>query len=287
MALDREKLMAFDMQPVERRYTTHDTILYALGLGLGADPVDANQLRFVYEENLAALPTLATVLAGRSATRLRDPSLGIDWVRAVHGEERIVLHRPLPSQGAIVAKARVVGVDDKGRDKGALVHIACEIVDQASNLPLATVEHGIFFRGDGGCGSAGGAPPLPHTLPTRAPDVACDMPTLPQAALIYRLSGDDNPLHADPEFARRAGFPRPILHGLCSFGVAGHALVKTMCGYDPARLRAMQGRFSAPVFPGETLGVEMWRDGTVISFRVRVRGRDAVAIDRGRADIAG
>jgi acyl dehydratase len=124
-----------------------------------------------------------------------------------------------------------------------------------------------------------------HAIPERAPDAVCDLPTRPETALIYRLSGDPNPLHVDPAVAKAAGFPRPILHGLATFGIAGHAILKRLCDYDPARLSAIAGRFSAPVFPGETIRTEMWRDGTVVSFRARVLERDVIALNNGRAKI--
>jgi len=143
-----------------------------------------------------------------------------------------------------------------------------------------------FARANGGFGGPSGPVKEPHKLPERKPDMICDLPTLPQAALIYRLSGDYNPLHAEPEFAKRAGFKMPILHGRCTFGVAGHAILKTCCGYDPAKLVSMEGRFSSPVFPGETIRTEMWRDGNVISFRALIAERDAVVFTGGRAEVA-
>jgi acyl dehydratase len=143
----------------------------------------------------------------------------------------------------------------------------------------------IFCRGDGGFGGPPRQTPPPHPIPARAPDAVCDLGTRPEMALIYRLSGDYNLLHADPAVARAAGFDRPILHGLGTFGVSGHAVLKTLCGYDPARLISFAGRFSAPVFPGETIRTEMWRDGAVVSFRARVVERDVVAINNGRAEV--
>jgi len=160
-----------------------------------------------------------------------------------------------------------------------------QVIDKASGALLATLKQTTFCRADGGFGGPQREAPAPHALPERAPDITCDLPTRPEMALIYRLSGDVNPLHAEPEFAKAAGFPRPILHGLATFGVAGHALLKSLCGYDPARLAAMAGRFSAPVYPGETIRTEIWRDGKVASFRARVLERDVVAVNNGRADI--
>jgi acyl dehydratase len=205
----------------------------------------------------------------------------------VHGEQGLVLHAPVAPHGTVIGRNRVVDVADKGEGKGALVYSINEISDKASGRLLATLMQTTFCRADGGFGGAvRRETPPPHALPARAPDVTCDLATRPEMALIYRLSGDVNPLHADPEFAKAGGFPRPILHGLATFGVAGHALLKSVCGYDPARLTAMAGRFSAPVFPGETIRTEIWRDGPVVSFRARVVERDVVAINNGRAEVS-
>jgi acyl dehydratase len=177
-------------------------------------------------------------------------------------------------------------VIDKGAGKGALLLMERAIFDKATGEALATIRQTVFCRADGGfSGKQRPSPPV-HALPERAPDIVCDLQTRPEMALIYRLSADVNPLHADPEVARAAGFPRPILQGLGSFGVAGHAILRSVCGYDPSRLRSIAGRFSAPVFPGETIRTEMWRDGAIVSFRARVVERDAVAINNGRAEVA-
>jgi acyl dehydratase len=157
---------------------------------------------------------------------------------------------------------------------------------QGSGELVCSLTSTSFARANGGFGGPSGPTREPHALPSRKPDMICDLPTLPQAALIYRLSGDYNPLHAEPAFAKRAGFKAPILHGRCTFGIAGHAVLKTCCAYDPARLIAMEGRFSAPVFPGETVRTEMWQDGNVISFRALIVDRDAVVLTGGRAEVA-
>ena len=169
--------------------------------------------------------------------------------------------------------------------KGALVLSERAITDKATGEPIATVTHTMFCRGDGGFGGPPRQAPEPHPLPGRAADTVCDLATRPEAALIYRLSGDLNPLHSDPAAAKAAGYPRPIMHGLGSFGTAGHAVLKTYCGYAPQKLIAFAARFSAPVFPGETLRTEMWRDGNVVSFRSRVVERDVVAVNNGRAEV--
>lgn len=256
-------------------------MLYALGLGLGHDPMDRRELEFVYEKDLKVLPTFAAVL-GFEPFLLCDHDTGVTFERIVHGEEHLTLHRPLATSGTIVAKHMIDDVIDKGAGKGALLLMRRLISDHASGEPIATIRQVVFCRADGGFGDMRPSPPV-HAIPERAPDFACDLATRPEMALIYRLSGDFNPLHADPEVAGAAGFPRPILQGLGSFGVAGHALLRSVCDYDPSRLTEIAGRFSAPVFPGETLRTEIWRDGEVISFRTRVMERGVIAINNGRA----
>jgi acyl dehydratase len=203
----------------------------------------------------------------------------------VHGEHGLVLHRAIPAEDTVLGQVRILDVVDKGEGRGALIYSERRITDKASGDLLATITQTTFCRADGGFGGPKRDTPPPHPIPERAPDIVCDLPTRPETALIYRLSGDVNPLHADPAFAKTAGYPRPILHGLATFGVAGHALLKEVCGYDPTRLTAMSVRFSAPVYPGETIRTEIWRDGPVVSFRARVVERDVVAINNGRAEI--
>jgi len=288
MPLNAEKLLALQIPDVEHTYGPKDCMLYALGLGLGQDPLNQDELAFVYEKNLKALPTFA-VMQGYAAYWLRRPEIGVTWEKVVHGEQGFTLHAPVAPQGTVIGRTRILDVVDKGEGKGALVYSERKISDKASGRLLATLNQTTFCRGDGGFSGAKRATPPPHALPARAPDGVCDFATRPEMALIYRLSGDTNALHVDPEFAKSAGFPRPVLHGLATFGVAGHALLKVVCGYDPARLTAMAGRFSAPVFPGETIRTEFWRGNDmglgVVSFRVRVLERDVIAIDNGRAEI--
>lgn len=282
MPIDFERLMAYRPPVREHAFTERDTMLYALGVGLGQDPLDPAQLRFVYEKDLAALPTLACVLG---YTRVRDLDLGIDYARMLHGDQTLVLHRTLPVRGAVVSRMTVRDVIDRG-DKGALIYLDREVSDKATGAALATVSMGLFCRGDGGFGGPVRPTPPVHALPSRGADLTCDLPTVPQAALIYRLSGDLNPLHVEPQAAREAGFERPILHGLATFGVAGHALLKSVCGYDTARFKSLSGRFSAPVYPGETIRTEIWRDGEIVSFRSSVAERGVVVMNNGRAVVA-
>ncbi len=284
MTINYEKLKAWQFPALEHHYTERDTILYALGLGFGANPLDEGQLAFVYEEKLKAVPTLAVVLA-YPGFWARNPETGIDWRRVLHGEQGLVIHRPLPPAGAVVGRTRITEILDKGKDKGAILYSSRDVHDKATGDLLCTVSGCAVLRGDGGFGGPTGPQPAPHPTPERAPDLSLDLPTLPQAALIYRLSGDYNPLHADPKVAAAAGFPRPILHGLCTYGIAGHALLNLLCDYNPTRLRRMDCRFTAPVFPGETLRTEIWREGNnQFAFRCRVVERDRVVLNNGMAE---
>jgi acyl dehydratase len=284
MPIDYRQLKSWPFKDIEHTYAAKDTILYALGLGAGADPMDEADLRFVYEEGLAALPTMAVVL-GYPGFWVKDPATGVDWKKVLHGEQGVIIHRPLPASGTVIGKTRVDEIIDKGAGKGALMFSTREVFDKASGDLLATLTSTSFMRGDGGFGGPSGPTPEPHALPTRAPDTSVDLKTLPQAALIYRLSGDYNPLHADPKVAAAGGFPRPILHGLCTFGVAGRAILKACCGNDPAKLKRIQVRFSAPVYPGETIRTEIWRDGKIVSYRARVMERDLIVLNNGLAEV--
>lgn len=285
MAIDYHKLKSWPFKPIEHTYTARDSILYALGLGFGADPTDRRQLDFVYEEGLKALPTMAVVLA-YPGFWLKDPAAGVDWKKVLHGEQRLQVHEPLPAAGTVVGTTRIDEIIDKGAGKGALLYSTREIRDKASGRLVAEVTSCGVLRGDGGFGGPAGPTPRPQAIPERAPDAATEIRTLPQAALIYRLSGDYNPLHADPEVARAAGFERPILHGLCTYGVAGHALLRLVCDYDPVRLKRMDVRFSAPVYPGETIRTEVWREGDGrIAFRCAVPERGVVVLNNGYAEL--
>ena len=216
----------------------------------------------------------------------RHPDSGIDWVRILHGEQAMELHKPLPAAAKVVATAKVTDIVDKGAGRGALLFVQRTVREVETGEALATLRSTTFARGDGGCGGTTEMAPQPHPIPDRAPDLTCDLPTALNAALIYRLSGDPNPLHASPSVARAAGFERPILHGLCSWGVAGHAILKSYCEYEPARIRSMALRFSAPVYPGETIRTEMWRSGDTVSFRARVAERGVVVLNNGWAAIS-
>jgi acyl dehydratase len=259
-------------------------MLYALGVGLGADPTDETELRFVYEKNLLALPTLPVVL-GYPGMWLKDPATGIDWVRLVHGEQGLRLHRPVPPEGEVIGRTRVSQIIDKGPGKGALIYTERTVIDAASGALLATLTSTTFCRADGGFGGPAGPLKTVHELPTRAVDHSVDFATQPRAALVYRLSGDYNPLHAEPAVATAAGFKQPILHGLATYGIAGWAVVKQVCGGDPSAVQSLDVRFSSPVYPGETIRTEIWVDGKVVSFRARAVERDVVVLNNGRAEL--
>lgn len=280
MTTTYDALMAYQVPEVRQALRRHDTMLYAVSVGLGQDPMDEGQLRFTDERKLVALPSMAVVL-GYPGFWLGSPDTGVDAVKLVHGEQGIVLHRPLPVDGALIGRTRITGIIDKGPGKGALLYSERDVLDADTGALIATNTITTFLRGDGGIGGPG-APARPvHPIPERAPDETVTLATRPEQALIYRLNGDLNPLHSDPAVAAKAGFPRPILHGLCTFGVVCHALVKALCGYDPARLKSMDVRFSAPVFPGETIVTEIWRaEG---AFRAKAAERDVVVVNNGRA----
>ncbi|MEV7422053.1 MULTISPECIES: MaoC/PaaZ C-terminal domain-containing protein [unclassified Streptomyces] len=282
--MDPRKLLRREFAPVRQRYTARDRALYALSLGVGADPLDARQLAYVREEDGRVFPTMANVL-GYPGFWAREEDTGIDWRRLLHVEQSMTLHAPLPPEGEVVGSTRVTGVVDKGVDKGALLYQERRIVEAGSGRLLAEVGQVSLLRGDGGCGSTRDAAAPAHRMPGRAPDAVHDLPTLPQAALLYRLNGDTNPVHSDPATARAAGFDRPILHGLCTFGVAVHALLAGALGWDDSGPHRLRVRFTAPVLPGETLRTESWTDGNVVSFRTTAVERGTVVLDAGRVDL--
>ena len=282
MALDHE-LVGVASEPVERSWRSDDVILYALGVGAGApDPTD--ELAFTTENTagveLRVLPTFAVLAAqARTGRKLGD----FDPARLVHAEQAFELHAPLPVDGRVQVVSTVTGIADKG--SGALVSTENAASDAETGKPLVTTRSGVFIRGEGGFGRSGSTSE-PWTLPERAPDEQVRYPTRPEQALIYRLSGDRNPLHADPAFTARGGFDRPILHGLCSYGFTGRALLHELCGSDPARFKAMDARFSSPVMPGEALTVKVWHDGDGSAVFQTCGDDGRVVIDNGRVTFA-
>ena len=278
--MNLEAVRNFRFESVTQSFTRRDTMLYALGLGFGSDPLDPAQLDFVYEANLQAVPSICCVLAHPGFWAKR-PELGIDWLKLLHGEQSFEIHNPIPAEGTVRASYEIAAVADKGTEKGAILHLLKTLDDTNSGARLATVRSVLFLRGDGGCGSFGNVPAEATALPERSPSLTRDIATLPQSALIYRLSGDYNPIHADPDAATRAGFDRPILHGLCTLGVATRAALATLAYGRPERLVSLSARFSRPVFPGETIRTEFVAANDKIRFRSRVIERDVVVLDRG------
>lgn len=284
--LDPDFLVGIPTQIIRQTYDRRDTILYALGVGAGQRADHPGDLPFVLEDRLLALPTMAVVLASPGFWQM-ERRYGIDWQRVLHAEQSCDFHAPLPVEGAVRGEFSIDAIVDKGPEKGAILRARRLIYDQADNRLLATVRQTSFLRGDGGRGSAGGDIRSLEPVPERSPDHIVPLTTRPEQALLYRLSGDYNPLHADPAVASAAGFQRPILHGLCTYGLAGRALLAAVCENDPARLKSMSCRFTAPVFPGEELDVHIWEAGRdTLYFRVMAPARALVVIDRGHARIA-
>jgi acyl dehydratase len=272
---------------IVQAYAERDTMLYALGIGLGADPLNAAELEFVFERKLQCVPTMAAVL-GSPGAWLRDPRTGADYLKLVHGEQAIRVIKPLPPAATVVAQNRVESLTDKGAGKGAIVVVLRQLREQATGELLAECRHTLFLRGDGGFSTESGvSDPAPASLPTvpdRLPDIEVSLPTLERQALLYRLSGDYNPLHSDPAVAKAAGFSRPILHGLCTFGMAAHAILKATCEYRAARIKEIAARFTAPVYPGETIRFQLWQ-GAASEWHLRaiVADRDVVVLNNGLA----
>ena len=290
--MDYPALRNWRFEDRRQRYTQRDTMLYALGLGFGDDPLDQEQLRFVTENELRAIPAMVSVLCSPGLW-LADPRTGVNWVRAVHGEQDIRLIGVLPSEGEVVGSNEVVAIADKGEGRGALIRLRRRLfqADADSSTAIGEVIQTLFLRDEGGFSASGEAASEPlETLPVfqadGPADVTIDLATLPQAALIYRLSGDYTPLHSDPKVAATAGFQRPILHGLCTFGMAFRATLAGLCGYRTECVRRLAARFTAPVFPGETVRFEFWRQDE-IQYRLiaTIPERDAVVLSNGIVEL--
>lgn len=263
-------------------YTDREVMLYAYGIGMGADPMDEKELAFVNEATLTprplkVVPTFASVAAWGAG----PGEMNLNRVLVVDGERDITFHKPLATAAHITADSSVREVYDKGKDKGVVISHQTVLKNEQGE-PLATLVASRFARGDGGFGGPNLTQPEPHQMPSRSPDRTVDIATRPDQALIYRLCGDRNPLHSDPEFARKAGFPRPILHGMCTYGLTCRAVLQTYADYDPAAFRQHAVRFSSPVYPGETVTVDLWKDGDVVSFEAKVQARGVTVIKSGR-----
>jgi len=268
-------------EPAESSWTSKDGLLYAVGVGAGQDPLDRRELPFVTENSMdmeqRILPTMVVTLP--SITGLFASIGSFNPAMLVHGEERIVLHREVPVDGTVSTVGEITAIWDKG--KGAVIEVTSTSTLVGETDPLFEVVMSAFVRGEGGWGGERGPSGPRNEVPDTEPDAVLVTQTRPEQALIYRLSGDRNPLHSDPGFAALAGFDQPILHGLCTYGFTGRVLLHELCGSDPARLRSMEGRFSSPVMPGEELTVQVWRNGDGAAvFRTLASG-DRVVLDAG------
>jgi acyl dehydratase len=295
MPVDREKALGASLGETEGSYETDDVILYHLGIGAGFQATDARELEYTYEKNLKVLPSFGVVAASSFSSRVRRsgggggvglgkmPGLEFNPAMLLHGEQDIEIHKPLPTAASFKTQGRIADVFDKG--KAALVIIENESRDESDD-PLFTIRMSLFLRGEGGFGGPSG-PKAGNVAPERAPDGAVESTTLPQQALLYRLCGDKNPLHADPEFAKMGGFDTPIIHGLCSYGIACKAVVDDALGGDVTKVARYQARFAGVAFPGETYLTSWWKEGDRILLEVKSKERDAVIISNAAITLRG
>ncbi len=274
MAIDPDYLLHRAPVVVEQEWRARDTILYALGIG-------CEELEFVYEEKLLALPTMAVVL-GYPGFMWRNPEMGADWTKILHGEQSIIIHTPLPAEGVFIGENRITHLFDKGPDKGAIALVKRSIKGKDGTHHADTIAT-TFLRGDGGFGGSAEGAPVPHPVPEdRPPDHSESLRTARNAALLYRLSGDLNPLHIDRQVAQSAGFERPILHGLATLGVVSRSLLSELMDNVPGRLKRMDARFSKPVYPGETIRTNIWLEGPGrASFRAFSVERETMVLNNG------
>lgn len=283
MTFDYGQLDALRRDNVEVSYTDRETLHYALSIGMGRDATDANELPYVCELiGDKTVPTMASVLGPNAMTLSVE---GIQSTGGVHGEQYLTLHRPLPATGELLIDNRVLDVFDKGTGKAALVYGETSARLKDTDEPLFTERHILFRSGGGGFGGHTEGAPVAHKLPDRKPDASCESSTTHNQALIYALNGDRVPLHRDPSYTASRGYERPIMHGLCTYGIACQAVLKTMCDYDHTAICGFDVRFSAILYPGETIITDMWRDGNIISFRSRLKERDAVVLNNGKCTL--
>ncbi len=282
MPIQPDRLVAYRLPEIAQTYAPRDAILYALGVGLGHDPCAREDLKFLIEDGLEVLPTFAVTLASPGMW-IRAPEFGVDFMKLVHAEQAASFHAPLATEADVVGSARVLSLTDRGPGRGAVLVLERTIRDARSDHAYCTLRQTLLLRGDGGFGGPA-APSARSIIPERPPDLRCRAVIDPRAALIYRLSGDRNPLHFDPDFATRAGFERPILHGLASYALAGVTVARA-CGFSPTRIRALQARFSGVVFPGDILEFRVWRDKGEATFQAFVGDRKV--LDQGQVAFGG
>jgi len=262
MPIDRDQAMAYEFPEGTGSYTNDEVILYHLGVGAGVPATDAGELEYTYEKDLKVLPSfVTTVLLSGGGSMMSVPGLEFNPMMLLHGEQDIEIHRPLPPEAKMKGRTRIADIFDKGK---AALTILENSVSTEDGEPLFTTRMALFMRGEGGFGGESG-PPAANQAPDREPDAVFESETLPQQALLYRLNGDKNPLHCDPEFAAMGGFDVPIIHGLCSYGITCKAVVDGMLDGDPTRLARYQARFKGVAWPGETYQVRCWNeDGKIL-----------------------
>ena len=276
MAIDPNKARGARLPDGSASYTKDAVILYHLGLGAGVPATDPKELEYTYEKNLKVLPSFAVIPAFGSMGGINNvPGMQFNLAMLLHGEQEVIIHRPLPVEAKLKTSAHIPEIYDKG--KAALVILEATASNEADGQPLFTNRFSLFIRGEGGFGGDSG-PKAGNVAPDRAPDGVIERKTLPQQALIYRLSGDKNPLHADPEFAKLGGFDTPIIHGLCSYGIACKAIVDEVLGGDVAQVARYQARFAGVAFPGETYQVSYWKQDKQILLEAKSVERGAPII---------
>ena len=281
MPINYDEIMSMTSENVEISYSDKDSILYSLGVGLGNDPMNMAELKYVYENSQVALPSMATNFQYHSPLLLKA---NINFILVVHGEQKLSFSNPLPVSGDFISNAKVIGCYDKGAGKGAIIDVETTINLKKDNTEICKLVSTTFARGDGGFGGPE-SPKSEIFRPEGDPDFVHEIKTKPNQALIFRLSGDYNPLHSDPNFAKTAGFEKPILHGMCTYGIACRSLVETVCEGDAKRLKKFDCRFSSPVYPGETIVTEMWKNGSKVYYQSKVKERDKIVIKNGVSEI--
>jgi len=283
MSLNYEKLITTEIRDIECTYSDREAMLYAQSIGFGRDATDRKELDYVYEQGnpLRTVPTLASAIV----PDMFPPDLGWDYSQVLHVEQRLQLFRPLPHAADLRLDKRVVSVFDRGPTRGSMFLFEVDGRLAKDDTVIFTQGATVMARGDSGFGAPSGSGPKPHRVPRREPDLSCDTSTRADQALLFRLNGDRNPLHADPDAASAAGFSIPILHGLCTYGIACRAVLQTICDYDQTLIAGFDARFSLPVLPGDTITTDMWQDGNIVSFQCSVKERDCIVLRNGKCTL--
>ena len=278
MTLDAERLRSLARKDLPFNWRAEQSALYALSIGFGRDAENTAELDYLLPSAMQrAVPTMATVMS----VNVFEQDYGWDYQQMLHGEQRLKLHRPLMPAADMLADFAVEAVHDKGVNRPAFIVTRTDVRQAHDNIPLFTLGATLVARADGGFDGPKDALPVPAGIPTRSPDLVHHAATRPEQAFLYRFNGDHNGLHVDPARARAAGFPRPILHGLCSYGFACRAILETICDYDSTLIGEFNARFSAPVYPGDVITTDMWQIADEVSFRCRVEARNTTVVDNG------